>query len=276
LYWQNLIVRVSILNNLYSIWRKIVPGWVEAFLWGLVVGSGLLIGVVTSYFLNLPHRLIAAIMGFGGGVLISVLTFELLEEAYVHGGLLFAMTGFFAGAIVFSGANWLISNAGGKHRKRCSACIVQDPAYKKKSNELAIAVGSAMDDIPEAIIVGIALVGGGAISKAVLIGFFLANIPEGLASASGMKQSGRSALYIFGVWGGITFLTGIGGVLGYSVFGSYPESVIAFITALAAGGILSMVAETMIPEAFEESQSFIGFITALGFMTFYMLIKTGW
>ncbi len=91
-----------------------------------------------------------------------------------------------------------------------------------------------------------------------------------------MKQSGRSAGYIFGVWGGITFLTGIGGILGYSVLGSYPAEIIAFITALAAGGILSMVAETMIPEAFEESHSFIGFITALGFMTLYVLIKIGW
>jgi len=253
-----------------------LPGWIEAFLWGLVVGSGLMMGVVTSYFFNLPHRLIAALMGFGGGVLISVLAFELLEEAYIHGGLPFTMMGFFAGAIVFSGANWLISLAGGKHRKRCSECVVQYPGHKKKSNELAIAIGSAMDDIPEAIIVGIALVGGGAISKAVLIGFFLANIPEGLASASGMKQSGRSAGYIFGVWGGITFLTGIGGILGYSVFGSYPETSVAFITALAAGGILSMVAETMIPEAFEESHSFIGSITALGFMAFFILIKIGW
>jgi ZIP family zinc transporter len=253
-----------------------LPGWVEAFLWGLVVGSGLMIGVLVSYFVNLPHRLIAAIMGFGGGVLISVLAFELLEEAYIHGGLQFTMLGFFTGAIVFSAANWLIAMAGGKHRKRCSECIVQYGDHKKKSNELAIAIGSAMDDIPEAIIVGIALVGGGMVSKAVLIGFFLANIPEGLASASGMKQSGRSAGYIFGVWGGITFLTGIGGVLGYSVFGTYPETSIAFITALAAGGILSMVAETMIPEAFEESHSFIGFITALGFMAFFMLIKSGW
>jgi ZIP family zinc transporter len=253
-----------------------MSGWVEAFLWGLVVGSGLMIGALISYFMNLPHRLIAVIMGFGGGVLISVLTFELLEEAYIHGGLLYSVMGFVAGAIVFSGANWLISMAGGKHRKRCSECVVQYSEHKKKSNELAIAIGSAMDDIPEAIIVGIALVGGGMVSKAVLVGFFLANIPEGLASASGMKQSGRSAVYIFGVWGGITFLTGIGGILGYSVFGSYPETIIAFITALAAGGILSMVAETMIPEAFEESHSFIGFITALGFVTFFLLIKTGW
>ena len=90
-----------------------------------------------------------------------------------------------------------------------------------------------------------------------------------------MWRSGRSAGYIFGVWGGITLLTGIAGMLGYTVFGGFPGPVIAFITALAAGGILAMVAETMIPEAFEEAQSFIGLITATGFLIFFLLIKTG-
>jgi ZIP family zinc transporter len=192
--------------------------WIEAFLWGLVVGSGLIMGAAISYFFNLQHRLIAAVMGFGGGVLISVLAFELTEEAYIHGGFTSSATGFLS----------------------------------------------------------ISLAGGVAIGKAVLIGFFLANIPEALASASGMKKSGRSAKYIFGVWGGITVLTGIAGMLGYSVFGRFPSTINAFITALAAGGILSMVAETMIPEAFEESQSFIGFITATGFLAFFLLMKTGW
>ena len=252
-----------------------MTGWIEAFLWGLVVGSGLIVGAATSYFLNLHHRVIAAVMGFGGGVLISVLAFDLTEKAYINGGVTSSVTGFLAGAVLFSSANWFLSGRGAKHRKRCSECIVQFDEYKKGGNELAIAVGSIMDSIPEAIIVGISLAGGGAIGKSVLIGFFLANIPEGLASASGMKKSGRSALYIFGVWGGITLLTGIAGVLGYSVFGSFPVSINAFITAFAAGGILSMVAETMIPEAFEEAQSFIGLITAAGFMVFYLLMKTG-
>lgn len=252
-----------------------MTGWIEAFLWGLLVGSGLIIGAVTSYFLNLHHRLIAIVMGFGSGILIAVLAFDLTEKAYIHGGFTTAVTGFLTGAVLFSTANWFLSGRGAKHRKRCSECIVQFEEYKKEGNELAIAIGSIMDSIPEAIIVGISLAGGVAIGKSVLIGFLLANIPEGLASASGMKKSGRSALYIFGVWGGITFLTGIGGVLGYSVFGSFPDTINAFITALAAGGMLSMVAETMIPEAFEEAPSFIGVITALGFMVFYLLMKTG-
>jgi ZIP family zinc transporter len=252
-----------------------LTGWIEAFLWGLVVGSGLIVGAATSYFLNLHHRLIAAVMGFGGGVLVSVLAFDLTEKAYIHGGFTSSVTGFLTGAVLFSTANWFLSGRGAKHRKRCSECIVQFAEYKKGGNELAIAIGSIMDGIPEAIIVGISLAGGAAIGKSVLIGFFLANIPEGLASASGMKKSGRSAQYIFGVWGGITLLIGIAGMLGYSVFGSFPDTINAFITALAAGGILSMVAETMIPEAFEEAQSFIGLITAVGFMVFYLLMKTG-
>ncbi len=252
-----------------------MPGWIEAFLWGLVVGSGLIVGAVISCF-NLPHRLVASVMGFGGGVLLSVLAFELIEQAYIHGGLTSSVTGFFAGALLFCTANWVLSNKGAMHRKRCAECIVQFPEHKAEGNELAIAIGSIIDDIPEAIIVGIALVGGIEIGKAVLVGFFLANIPEGLASASGMRRSGRSARYIFGVWGGITLLTGVAGMLGYTVFGRFPETVIAFITALAAGGILSMVAETMIPEAFEEAQSFMGLITAAGFMTFFFLMKIGW
>ncbi len=253
-----------------------MPDWIDAFMWGLVVGSGLIAGAALSYFFDLSHRLLAAVMGFGGGVLISVLAFELIDEAYIHGGFTSSVTGFITGAVLFSTANWVLSKRGAKHRKRCSVCIVNLGEHKAVGNELAIAIGSIIDDIPEAIIVGIALAGGVTIGKAVLIGFFLANIPEGLASASGMKKSGRSAQYIFGVWGGITLLTGFAGMLGYSVFGGYPDTVIAFITALAAGGILSMVAETMIPEAFEEAQSFIGLITASGFLAFFLLMKTGW
>jgi ZIP family zinc transporter len=250
-----------------------VPVWIEAFLWGLIVGSGLIIGAAISYFVALPHRATAAVMGFGGGVLISVLSFELIEEAHAHGGLTSTVMGFLGGAILFSSVNWFLSRRGARHRKRCAVCIEQFPEQKAGGNELSIAVGSIIDDIPEAIVVGITLLGGGTIGKALLIGFFLANIPEGLSSASGMKKTGRSALYIFGVWGGITILTGFAALLGYSVFGHFSDSTIAFITALAAGGILSMVAETMIPEAFEEAHSFIGLITAAGFLTFFLLIK---
>jgi ZIP family zinc transporter len=248
----------------------------EAFLWGLVVGAGLLVGALASYFFKFSHRLIAAIMGFGGGVLIAVIAFELTEKSYSHGGFISSVGGFLTGAVIFSSANLLLAILGAKHRKRCSECLTDFPEDNRGGDGLAIAFGSVMDSIPEAIIVGISLAYGVGISKAVLIGFFLANIPEGLASVSAMKKFGFSRLYIFGLWGGITILTGIAGMLGYLFFGGFTDTTNAFIAALAAGGILSMVSETMIPEAFEGAQSYIGLITSTGFLILFLLVKTGW
>ena len=136
--------------------------------------GSLLVGAAISCYLDLSHRLVPAVMGFGGGVLISVLAFELIAEACIHGGLTSSVAGFLAGAVLFSTANWIFANRGAKHRKRCSECIVRLWEDKKGGNEVAIAIGSIIDDIPETMIVGIALAGGVAIGRAVLRGFFLA------------------------------------------------------------------------------------------------------
>lgn len=250
-----------------------MPVWSQAYLWGLVVGSGLLLGAAIAYFLELPHRAIAAVMGFGGGVLISAISFELMEEAYVHGGFASAIGGFFAGGALFCAVNWYLSLRGARHRKRCGICVPQPSESEVKGSGLAIAAGALIDGIPEAIVIGLSLTAGVAIGKMVLVGFFLANIPQGLSSASGMKEAGRTASYIFGVWAGIVVLSGFAALLGYAVFGRFSPRVVASVTALAAGGVLAMLAETMIPEAFEKAQHFIGLITVTGFLVFFILTK---
>jgi len=102
---------------------------------------------------------------------------------------------------------------------------------------------------------------------------FLSNIPEGLSSASGMRKAGRSARYIFGVWGGIALASGIAALIGnFAVSGAGPD-VIAFVTAVAAGAILAMLSDTMIPEAFETAHEYAGFITVAGFLIAFVLSK---
>ncbi|MGI2902737.1 ZIP family metal transporter [Tolypothrix sp. VBCCA 56010] len=94
------------------------PVWLQAGFWGLFSGSALLVGAAIGYFSRVPQRIIAAIMAFGAGVLISALSFELMDEAYKEGGFDSTALGFVAGAMVYTAANWYLATQGGKHRKR--------------------------------------------------------------------------------------------------------------------------------------------------------------
>jgi zinc transporter, ZIP family len=105
----------------------------------------------------------------------------------------------------------------------------------------------------------------------VLAAVFISNVPEGLSSAAGMKAGGRSARYVFGVWGGIAVISGLAALFGYAALGGAAPEVVAVVTATAAGAILTMVADTMIPEAFEQTRTWTGVITTLGFLVAFAI-----
>ncbi|MDQ6756357.1 MAG: ZIP family zinc transporter [Bacteroidota bacterium] len=233
----------------------------------------MIIGALLAYFTKVPKKLIAFIMAFGSGVLISALAFNLMDEAYKRGGFDSTAIGFVSGAVVYSVANYFLNKKGARHRKRSGS--QQSSEGDNPGSGLAIALGALLDGIPESIAIGVSLIEGGVVSTAAVIAIFISNIPEGLSSASGMKKNGRSAKYIFGIWIGITLISGIASFCGYTVFKNFSPNVIAATIAVAAGAILAMLSDTMMPEAFEEGHDFIGVVTVVGFLAAFILTKLG-
>lgn len=250
-----------------------MPLSLQALLWGLLAGGALVIGAAIGYLTNLPQRLVAAVMAFGSGVLISALSLELMDEAFKRGGFDSTALGFVGGAAVYTLANIGLARFGARHRKRSGG--QQKSESEQDGSGMAIAVGSLLDGIPESIVIGVSMITGGAVSLVAVAAVFLSNIPEGLSSAAGMRKAGRSKLYVFGMWTVIALLCGAAAWAGYAVFSRFSDEVIAATIAVAAGAILSMLADTMIPEAFEATHDFAGLITVCGFLVAFVMSKLG-
>lgn len=246
-----------------------MPMWLAAGLWGLLAGGALILGALVAWFVRVPQQIVSGIMAFGAGVLISALAFDLVDEAERQGGLLPTVAGFLAGAVAYVVANRLLDRHGAKHRKRSQD---QQPSEQQQSGSgAAIAIGALLDGIPESVVLGLSLLSGTGVGVAVLAAIFISNVPEGLSSAAGMKKAGRGAGYVFGVWGAIAAASGLAAMIGALALDGATPQLIAAITAVAGGAILAMLADTMIPEAFERTHALTGLITAVGFLVAFTI-----
>jgi ZIP family zinc transporter len=250
-----------------------VPVWLEAALWGLLGGGALVLGALVAWFARVPQPVIASVMAFGSGVLISAVAFDLMLEAADTGGLLPTAIGFLGGALAYVGANAILARHGARHRKHPGA---RQPSEDQQAGSgVAIAVGALLDGVPESVVLGVSLLSGGGVSLSFLAAVFISNVPEGMSSAAGMKSNGRSATYVFGVWGSIAAVSAIAALVGALALDGAPPEAIAVITAVAAGAILTMIADTMIPEAFEETRTWTGVITTVGFLVAFAIDRAG-
>ena len=240
----------------------------EAAFWGFFGGFALLVGAWIGLKFTTPVRTIGLIMGFGAGVLISSVAFELTEEAFAIGGANAVTVGLAAGALTFFVGDWLVDSRGGDRRKRSSG---QAEAGADDGSSSALVIGALLDGIPESIAIGVSLLGGGGVGVAMVLAVFLSNIPESLSAATGMKAAGRSPKYIYSLWTAVAVVSAGASALGYGALGDASPDLIAAIQAFAAGAILTMLADTMMPEGFEHGGKTVGLVTVLGFALAFFL-----
>ncbi|MEJ2853945.1 MULTISPECIES: ZIP family metal transporter [unclassified Saccharothrix] len=240
--------------------------------WGLLAGSALLVGALLGYLVRVQAGVIAAVMGFGSGVLMSAVSFDLIDEAHELGGLVPTAGGAAAGAVVYTAANMYLAGRGARHRKRSGG--LQPSESEQAGSGTAIAVGALLDGIPESVVIGASLIGGGGVSAVTVVAVFISNVPEGLSSAAGMRRAGRSRVYVFGLWTGIALVSGLAALVGNALLAGADPVWLAGITAFAGGAILAMIADTMIPEAFENAHLLVGIVTVAGFLTAFTLSHT--
>lgn len=231
---------------------------------GLLSGLALIAGAALAWYVKVSPWVIAAITAFGAGVLISALAFDLVAEATQVGGLATSMAGFLGGAVLYVGLDGWLEHRGARRKRR------HDRAAASGSG-VGIALGALLDGIPETAVQGVQLAGGGALPVGVLVAVMISNIPEGLSSTADMKAEGRGAGYVFGVWGVITAACTASALACYALLGAAPAGVQSVVTAVAAGAILAMLANTMLPDAFRRTHTLTGLITALGFFASYYI-----
>ena len=223
----------------------------EAAFWGLVGGLALLIGAAITFVRAPGKRLVAYVMAFGAGVLISAVAYDLTAEAFDLGGGDAVAFGLAAGALVYAGLAKLVKPAGDGD----------------ESTADGLALGALLDGIPESAAIGLTLVGGGGVSAAFVTAVFISNLPESFSATSEFERAGRSKLWTLGVWGAIALASALAAGLGYQFLGGGSEDVQAATKAFAGGAILTMLATEMIPQAFEDSGESLGtgLVTVLGF-----------
>jgi len=250
----------------------------ESLIWGFVASIPLIIGSVVALFVSLPKSIIAAIMAFGSGVLVAALSFSLMEEAFnLSQSIPSVAIGFILGGISYSAANRILDkkskdDSSVRARKRSHG---ENSGGGKSTSGLSLLVGSIMDNIPENMALGISLVTGGAVNVVLIAAIFISNFPEGLASTHGMKANGRSKKYILFLWSIAVVIGTISTAIGFAVLSKTSPAIISIAISFAAGAILVMLAESMIPEAFEEGGSKIGLAAMAGFVIAFILGRIG-
>ena len=240
----------------------------DILFFAIITGISLIFGAIAGLFFKFSQKIIAGIMAFGSGMLICTLSFGLMEEAFVLGGFDAAIIGFLIGGLVFIGGDYLIHYYGGRRHRR-----IQLFKPEKVTNGKLIVLGSVLDNIPESIALGIAVATGQTIGILLAVAICVANFAEGISSVPGLIKEKFTHKSIYLMWGLVAVVTVFFVLFSYQYLGDLSHNTIGIIESFAAGAILVMLADSMIPEAFEDGGFGVALLTLFGFLSAFILTR---
>tara|TARA_A100001011_G_scaffold176510_1_gene185208 strand:+ start:11433 stop:12299 length:867 start_codon:yes stop_codon:yes gene_type:complete len=251
-----------------------VPGTpLEALMWGFIAFFIQPVSAIFGAKFKISKKFISIALAFSSGVLIALLTYDLLDVSFELGGLFPTIMGLLLGIFTYIFLNKLISNLGARlahspsSNKRC----------KTESNDeklsYALIVGALIDGIPESASIGISLLENRIVSASIIVGIIIANIPEGIASGAGLKKSGYNLKNITLIWLIVASLCSLSSFLAFIFLSNVSLSFQALIIAFAGGGVLAMVLQSVVPEAYQGTHEQVSIFGALGFSSIFIISK---
>lgn len=234
--------------------------------WGFVGGVALIVGALLGVYARASNRVIGLVMGFGAGVLISAVAYELTLESFEAAGHWATVSGLAAGGLVFFAGDWWIDARGGHRRKSPTTQI-----HASQGGAMALVLGALLDGIPESVAIGVSLVGGSTVSLAMVAAVFLSNVPESFSASAGLLKADRGKRYIFGLWAAVCAVSALSAGVGYAVLGNASAATVGFTQCFAAGAIITMLGDTMVPEATEHAGRLVGLMLVCGFSVAFVL-----
>jgi zinc transporter, ZIP family len=226
--------------------------------WGALAASSLVIGAGLAFARRWPVRWVGMVLAFGAGALISAISFELSLEGAQTGGLGVTATGLAVGAVTYYLFDGVIARRQSAGRGRVARAASSNAGA-------ALALGAFLDGVPEQMALGIGIAAGEGVSVGLLVAIFVSNLPEAIGSATDMEEAGASRRKIMRLWVAVAAICTIASVAGYAAASGATGDFKAAIDGFAAGALIVMLIDSMIPEATRESGRQAGLVTTLGF-----------
>ena len=220
----------------------------SAIVWGGLAASSLVIGALLGLARSWPDRWIGLVLAFGAGALISAVAFELAEEGSNVGSGWSVAAGLAVGAFTYWGLNRVV-----------------EARSSGSDAGTALALGAFLDGLPEQLVLGIGVAAGGKVSIGLLVAIFVSNLPEAIGSATEMREAGRKPRQIRLLWLAVAGVCLLATIVGYAIADSTGGELQAAIDGFAAGALLVMLIDSMVPEAARKAGDVAGLLTTLGF-----------